>query len=41
MRPIIQVEDDYKTIIKSISKDGFMKKVIGQNYGMRLRKHNP
>jgi N-glycosylase/DNA lyase len=36
-----RLEDDYKTIINSISKDEFMRKVIVQNYGMRIMRQDP
>ena len=36
-----RLEDDYKTIINSISKDEFMRKVIDQNYGMRIMRQDP
>jgi N-glycosylase/DNA lyase len=36
-----RLEDDYKTIINSISKDEFMRKVIKQNYGMRIMRQDP
>jgi N-glycosylase/DNA lyase len=36
-----RLEDDYKTIINSISKDKFMRKVIEQYYGMRIIRQDP
>jgi N-glycosylase/DNA lyase len=36
-----RLEDDFKTIINSISKDEFMRKVIDQNYGMRIMRQDP
>lgn len=36
-----RLEDDYKTIINSISKDEFMREVIDQNYGMRIMRQDP
>jgi N-glycosylase/DNA lyase len=36
-----RLEDDYKTIINSISNDGFMREVIRQNYGMRIMRQDP
>jgi len=36
-----RLEDDYKAIINSISKDEFMREVIDQNYGMRIMRQDP
>lgn len=36
-----RLEDDYKTIINSISKDKFMREVIRQNDGMRIMRQDP
>ena len=36
-----RLDDDYKTIMKSISKDEFMKEVIAENYGMRIIRQDP
>ena len=36
-----RLDDDYKAIIKSISKDEFMKEVIAENYGMRIIRQDP
>lgn len=36
-----RLEEDYKTIINSISKDEFMREVIDQNYGMRIMRQDP
>jgi len=41
IRDFFRLDDDYKAIIKLISKDGFMKEVIGQNYGMRIMRQDP
>ena len=41
IRDFFRFEDDYSTIIKSICKDDFMKKVIGQNHGMRIMRQDP
>ena len=36
-----RLEDEYKSIINSISKDEFMREIIGQNYGMRIMRQDP
>ena len=36
-----RLDDDYKAIIKSISKDELMKEVIAENYGMRIIRQDP
>jgi len=36
-----RLDDDYKAIIKSISKDEFMREVIGENYGLRIMRQDP
>ena len=36
-----RLDDDYNAIVKSISKDEFMREIIGQNYGMRIMRQDP
>jgi N-glycosylase/DNA lyase len=36
-----RLDEDYKAIIKSISKDDFIRKAIKANYGMRLIRQDP
>jgi len=41
IKDFFRLGDDYQAIIKSISKDDFMRKIIGQNYGMRIMRQDP
>jgi len=41
IKDFFRLGDDYQTIIKSISKDDFMREIIGQNYGMRIMRQDP